>query len=72
MWKSFTVEHALSCPLGGFPSIRHNEIHDLTANLMAEVCHNVSIEPHLQPITGETFSAMSANTEDGASVRHCS
>ena len=24
--KSFTVEHALSCPLGGFPSIRHNEI----------------------------------------------
>ena len=45
--KSFTVEHALSCPLGGFPSIRHNEIRDLTVNLMAEVCHNVSIEPHL-------------------------
>ncbi|KAL5484214.1 hypothetical protein EMCRGX_G020673 [Ephydatia muelleri] len=64
--KSFTVEHALSCPLGGFPSIRHIEIRDLTANLMAEVCHNVSIEPTLQPITGETFSALSANTEDGA------
>ena len=64
--KSFTVEHALSCSLGGFPSIRHNEIRDLTANLMTEVCHNVSIEPHLQPITGETFPAMTANTEDGA------
>ena len=64
--KSFTVEHALSCPLGGFPSICHNEIRDLTANLMTEVCHNVSIEPHLQPITGETFPAMTANTEDGA------
>ena len=63
--KSFTVEHALSCPLGGFPSIRHNEIRDLTANLMTVVCH-VSIEPHLQPITGETFPAMTANTEDGA------
>eukprot|EP00731_Ephydatia_muelleri_P023453 Em0015g1036a len=49
--KSFTVEHALSCPLGGFPSIRHNEIRDLTANLMTE---------------GETFPAMTANTEDGA------
>ena len=47
--KSFTVEHALSCPLGGFPSIRLNEIRDLTANLKTEVCHNVSIEPHLQP-----------------------
>ena len=64
--KSFTVEHAHSCPLDGFPSIRHNEIRDLTANLMTEVCHNVSIEPHLQPITGETFPAMTANTEDGA------
>ena len=64
--KSFTVEHALSCSLGGFPSIRQNEIRDLTANLMTEVCHNVSIEPHLQPITGETFPAMTANTEDGA------
>ena len=64
--KPFTVEHALSCSLSGFPSIRHNEICNLTANLMAEVCHNVSIEPTLQPITGETFSVMSANTEDGA------
>ena len=59
----FTVEHTLSCPLGGFSSIRHNEIRDLTANLMTEVCHNVSIEPHLQPITGEIFPAMTANTE---------
>ncbi len=27
-----TTEHALSCPKGGFPSLCHNEIHDLTAN----------------------------------------
>ena len=37
-----------------------------TYTLLTEVCHNVSIEPHLQPITGETFPAMTANTEDGA------
>ena len=29
--KSFTVEHALSCPFGGFPTLRHNEIRNLTA-----------------------------------------
>ena len=29
----FSVEHALSCPKGGFPSIRHNEIRNLTATL---------------------------------------
>ena len=44
----FSVEHALSCPKGGFPSIRHNEIRDLTANLLTEVC-NICIEPSLQP-----------------------
>ena len=48
----FSVEHALSCPKGGFPSIRHNEIRDLTANLLTEVCNDVCIEPDLQPITG--------------------
>ena len=62
----FSVEHVLSCPKGGYPSIRHNEIRDLSANLMSEVCNNVSIEPHLQPITGEHLSGASANTQDGA------
>ncbi|XP_064395274.1 uncharacterized protein LOC135342473, partial [Halichondria panicea] len=63
---NFSVEHALSCAKGGYPSIRHNEIRDFTANLMSEVCHNVAIEPHLQPITGEILSGASANTQDGA------
>ena len=64
--KPFSVEHALSCSYGGFPSIRHNEIRDLTAHLMSEVCHNVGIEPELQPLTGERFHFRSANVEDGA------
>ena len=51
MWCK--VEHSFSCAKGDFPSIRHNEIHDLTANLLAEVGHEVLVEPHLQSITGE-------------------
>ena len=62
----FFVEHALSCPKGGFPSLRHNEVRDLTVNLMAEVCHNISIEPHLQPLSGEDLHGASANTEAAA------
>ena len=62
----FSVEHMHSCPKGGYPSIRHNEIQDLSANLMSEVCNNVSIEPHMQPVTGEHLSGASANTQDGA------
>ena len=62
----FTVDHALSCPKGGFPSIRHNEIRDLTANLLTEICHDVCIEPDLQPITGEVLTCATSNTQDGA------
>ena len=35
---AFTIEHSISCPKGGFPSLRHNDFRDLTANLMSEVC----------------------------------
>ena len=50
------------------PSIRHNEIWDLTAALLSEVCHNVSTEPHLQPMTGEVMSGLSTNIQDGAQL----
>ncbi len=38
----------------------------MTATLMSEVCHNVKIEPGLQPVTGEQFEHRTANREDGA------
>ena len=49
-----------------FPSSRHNEIRDLTAQLLSEACPNVSIEPDLQPLTGETLTYLTSNAEDGA------
>ena len=58
--NKFTVEQAFYCAKGGFPSIRHNEIRDITATLLTEVCHNVSIEPDLQPISNETMHLASA------------
>ena len=44
----------------------HNEIRDLTANLLTEVCNGVCIEPDLQPIDGEVLTGSSSNTQDGA------
>ena len=41
--SNFSVDHAMSCAKGGFPSIRHNEICDLTATLLTEVCHDMCI-----------------------------
>ena len=48
------------------PSIRHNELRDLTASLLKETYHGVATEPTLQLITTETFGAATVNTQDGA------
>ena len=63
--NSFTVEHALSCARGGLPTIRHNEIRDLTANLLMEVCNDVRIELVLQAVTTEHLTG-AANSQDGS------
>ena len=60
------MQHALSCPKGGFPTLRHNEVRDLTAKAMTEVCHDVCVEPHLQPVTGEVIARASSISTDGA------
>ena len=58
--------HALICPTGGFPSLRHNELRDLTAKLLSEVCPNTTIGPVLQPLSGECFTHATTNLKDGA------
>ena len=64
--SQFTISHAMMCHKGGFPTIRHNEIRDITASLLTEVCNNVATEPPLQPLSGESMTARSTNTEDEA------
>ena len=44
----------------------YNETRDTFANLMNEVCHDVEIEPKLQPLQGESFVNDSTTTEDDA------
>ena len=60
------LEHALSCPCGGFRTIRHNEIRDLLADLLTEVCPNVCTEPRLQPLSDERLDHATASTEYNA------
>ena len=64
--KQLTIEHALSCARGGFPSIRHNELRNLMAQFLTETCHSVGIEPPLPPLGDEVFRHRQANREDGA------
>ena len=64
--NNFTVDHALTCNRGGFSFLRHNEIRDLSAKLLTEVCPNVAIESELQPLSGETLALRTANRQDEA------
>ena len=66
--KFSTIEHALGCPNGAFPTVRHNGIKDLTAELMSELCHDVSKESSLQPLSGESLSLRACNRDDGAQL----
>ena len=63
---SYTMDHAFNCKRGGFVTIRHNNVRDLTAELLSEICKDVQIEPQLTPLTGEVFQHKSANKSDEA------
>ena len=45
--EAFSADHAyeLICRCGGYPTLRHNEVRDLVASFLTEVCPNVSTEP---------------------------
>ena len=62
--KPFNTDHALNCPIGGFLIACHNEVRDLLASLITEVCSDVAVEPALQPIRGETFQRRSTSTNN--------
>ena len=64
--KNFSVGHALNCHCGGLTSVRHNELRDITAQCLTEVCHGVGIEPPLQPLSGKPLHHSTANKDDGA------
>jgi len=66
---AFTIDHVLSCKKGGFISLLHNEVRNLTANLLNEVCKDVSVEPMLLPLTGEVIAG-SISTDNAQSDVH--
>ena len=50
------------------PYIQHNEVCDVIGSWLSEVCHDLSIEPHSQPIRGELLAGASANTQHGTKL----
>ena len=54
----------MDCKKGGFIHAHQDNLRNLEVALLSEVCKDVSVEPHLQPVTGEESDLWSANTED--------
>ena len=55
--EKFDLQHALSCKKGGFGSLQHNFVRNITSSVLSEVCKDVRVEPQLQP---ETFAPSTA------------
>ena len=64
--QAFSVARAMCCAKGGFPTIRHDEVRDVLADLLTEVCPDIAIEPFLTPIMNEVFVATPTNTNSDA------
>ena len=47
------INHCLTCKLGGYVVMRHNQVRDTIADVMKEVCHDVQLEPQLIVIEDE-------------------
>ena len=46
------IDHALICKLGGFVIMRHNNVRDVEADFLRNMCKDVSVEPVLIQLTG--------------------
>ena len=47
-------------------TLRHNELRDITATLLREICHDVRTEPPLVEVNGEVLNERTANTRPEA------
>ena len=54
------------CKHGGLTFVRHNDLCDITAEMLSKVCCDVDIEPPLQSLSGEVITPRSANRQDDA------
>ena len=48
--------------------MRHDDVRDVTADLLKVACNDVKVEPELTALTGERFKLKSTNTSDDARV----
>ena len=56
----------MSCPKGDFPTVRLNELRDVLAGKMSDVCCDVHTEPTFQSLNGEVLPKEAITRDDYA------
>ena len=65
------MQYAINCKKGGFITIRHNDLRDLTVNSLTEVCKDVNIEPELLTVMGEFSSKFTLHIYIKLQIKLC-
>ena len=66
--SKFDIQHSMSCRKGDFLYIKHNDLRDLTANMISEVCKDTKIKSKLTPLSGEELQGRTSNNSNVARV----
>ena len=66
--SKFHIQYSMSFKKGGVISMQHNDLRDLTSNMMSKVCKDTETEPKLTPLSGEELQGRTANNSNEASV----
>ena len=64
--SKFHIQRSISCKKGSFVIIRHNDLRELTAKTLSEVCNDKEIEPKLVPLSGGDLSNRPENRSNEA------
>ena len=66
--SKFDILHSMSRKKGRFVYIPHNDLRDLTASMLSEMCKNTETEPKLTPLSGEQLQGRTSNNSNEARV----
>ena len=61
LYNKFDIQHSILCKKGDFIYVKHNDLRDLTANMMSEVCKDTKIKPKVTPLSGGEVQGKMSN-----------
>ena len=64
----FDIQLNMSYKKASFIYKRHNNLRNLTANMMSEVCKDTEVEPKLTPLSGEELHSRTSSSSNEARV----